>query len=87
MGPKTLRLSVARRLIVEIIEARFANSHDLWMLSQANQFFATYAQLLSGIVRMGSNRTEYIVKFLCYGKHLGEFAHTGGNGHHKTNAN
>jgi hypothetical protein len=49
---KTAFLSLARAVLVEVIQPRFTQRHHLWMLRQFNQFLCRNAVFLICIVRM-----------------------------------
>ena len=65
-----MRLSVAGRLVVMIVEASFANGDYLWVLAQIDEFLRRDIQFFVSIVRMGANRAVNTVIALRHGEHL-----------------
>src|SRR4051812_29245559 len=56
MRAKTALLRLPRAVLIEIIQAGFAQSHDLWMLRQFDQLLCTDIIFLVCMVRMGADR-------------------------------
>ena len=62
MGAEALRLRVARRLVVVIVEPGLADRHHLRMRRQPHQFVGRHVELFGGIVRMRADRAEDVVE-------------------------
>ena len=56
MGAKAALLRFARAVLVEIIQPRFAQRHDLGMLRQFDQLVGRNAVFFVGLMRMGADR-------------------------------
>ena len=83
---QALRLRLARRIVVVIVEPGLADRHDLRMFRQRDQRLGVDVQFLMGVVRMGADRAENLRKFLCDRKHLRKFPHAGADGDHAADA-
>src|SRR5689334_21498722 len=55
MGAKAPRLRFGRAIVVEVIEAGFAERDDLGMVRKRDQFVWRNAVFLVGVVRMGAD--------------------------------
>ena len=64
MGAKAALLRLARAVLVEIIQPRLAERHDLRMLRQLDQFVRGNAVFLVGVMRMGADRAIDVRKSL-----------------------
>jgi len=76
---KAALLGLRGAVLVEIIQPRFAQCHDLGMPRQLDQFVGGYIFLI-GVVRMGADRAIDIRKALGDRKELAETPHPGRNG-------
>ena len=72
MGAKAALLRLARAVLVEIIQPRLAQRHDLRMLGQLDQFAGGNAVFLVGVMRMGADRAIDVGKPLGDGEQPAE---------------
>jgi hypothetical protein len=86
MGAKTLRLRIARRMIVEIVEPGLADRHHFGMSGQPDKVLDSHVQLFSGVVRMGADRAIDFVERFRYLKDLLEPLHTRRDRHHASDS-
>ena len=83
---KPLRLRVARRLVVVVVEPRLADRHDLRMRRQPDQLVGRDVKLLGGVVRMRADRAIDLVMRLGDLKHAGKALHARRDRHHAADA-
>ncbi len=83
---EALRLRFRRRVLVVIVEARFADGDDFRMLGEAHDVGRLEVQLLVGVVRMRADRAVDIVEALGDGEHLIEAADARRDRHHGADA-
>ncbi len=80
MGAKAALLRFARAVLVEIIQPRLAQRHDLRMPGQLDQFVGGNAVFLVGVMRMGADRAIDVRKSLGDGEQPAEPLHPGRDG-------
>jgi hypothetical protein len=83
---KPWRLRVARRVVVVIVEAGFADRHDLGMLRARDQVVGRDVELLMGVMRMRADRAGHVGKALRDRQHLRMTLHAGRDRHHAADA-
>ena len=64
MGAKAALLRLARAVLIEIIQPRLAQRHDLGMPGQLDQLAGGNAVFLVGLMRMGADRAIDVRKSL-----------------------
>src|SRR6478736_2275900 len=80
MRAKAALLSLARTVLVEIIQPRLPQRYDLRVPSQFDQFAGWNAVFLIGVMRMGTDRTIDVGKSLGDGEKPAEPFHPGRDG-------
>ena len=75
MRAKAALLRLARAVLVEIIQPRLPQRHDLRMLGQLDQFAGGNAVFLIGLMRMGADRAIDVGKSLGDGQQPAEPPH------------
>ena len=77
---KAALLGLGRAVLVEIIQPRLAQGHDLGMPRQPDQFVGGHSVFLIGVVRMGADRAIDVWKPLGDRKELTEAPHPSRDG-------
>ncbi|GBF28137.1 hypothetical protein MnTg02_03200 [bacterium MnTg02] len=83
MHAEARRLHIARRIVIMIIEPRFANTHDFGMGGELDKLLRGHIRLFGRIVWMSADRTENILMPFRDCQNSVEFPHARGDGHHE----
>ena len=86
MAAKAALLRLARRVVVVIIEAGFADRHDFGMPRARDQIGRAHVELFMGVMRVRADRAEHVGKALGDGEQLRLALHARGNRHHARDA-
>ncbi len=78
--PKAARLRLGRAVLVEIIQPRFTERHDLGMFGQRDQLVSGNAVFLVGVMRMGADRAIDVREAIDDGKQPAKLPHPGRDG-------
>ena len=79
---KAALLRLARRVVVVVIEAGFADRHDFGMPRGRDQIGRGYVELFMGVMRMRADRAEHVGKALGDGEQFRLALHSRGNRDH-----